>query len=157
MVLQKQGYGMKLLLIIWQLPQFLLGYIVFMWHKAFFKKRLLGYRRVTCSDFKHVNSTVMLCKSKKRKHYRAFSLGRYAFLYYDSDYYDGHRLINVVNNVIKHEYGHSVQSARLGWLYLIVIGIVSLVMTSLGMSKKCYTEKWADKIVLGRELKITSI
>ena len=157
MVLQRKEYGMKLLLIIWQLPQFIVEKIVFLWHKAFFKKRLLGCRRVTCSDFKHVNVTVILCKSKKRNFYRAFSLGKRVFLYYDSGYYDAERLIHVVDNVIKHEYGHSVQSAYLGWLYLVVIGFVSLVMTSLDMSKKCYTEKWADKIVLGREIKIKEI
>ena len=148
---------MKLLLFIWQLPQFVLGDIVNLWHMAFLRKRLLGYRSVTCDDFKRVNSTVMLYKSKKRKHYRAFSLGGYVFLYYDSDYYDGHRLINVVNNVIKHEYGHSVQSLYLGWLYLVVIGFVSLVMTSIGIPHKSYTEKWADKIVANHELKISGI
>ena len=148
---------MKLLLFVWQLPQFVLGDIVNLWHMAFLGKRLLGYRSVTCYDFKGVEAIVILYKSKKRNFYRAFSLGGHIFLYYDSSHYDTDRLLSVINNVLRHEYGHSVQSARLGWLYLVVIGFVSLVMTSIGIPHKSYTEKWADKIVANHELKISRI
>ena len=56
---------------------------------------------------------------------------------------------------IKHEYGHSVQSRRLGWLYIIVIGLPSLlwaimygraIRLSYNGYYKFYTEKWADKL-----------
>ena len=56
---------------------------------------------------------------------------------------------------IKHEYGHSVQSRYLGWLYLLVIGLPSLlwammygraVRLSYNGYYKFYTEKWADKL-----------
>lgn len=56
---------------------------------------------------------------------------------------------------IKHEYGHCKQSKYLGWLYLIIIGLPSLIWawmygpivkpTKNGYYK-LYTEKWADKI-----------
>ena len=56
---------------------------------------------------------------------------------------------------IKHEYGHSIQSRYLGWLYLIVIGLPSLlwaimygrmIRQSYNGYYKFYTEKWADKL-----------
>ena len=57
--------------------------------------------------------------------------------------------------VLRHEYGHVLQSRRLGWLYLIVIGIPSLIWA--GCFKRYrkqhnvsyyafYTERWADKL-----------
>lgn len=50
---------------------------------------------------------------------------------------------------IMHEYGHVTQSHMLGWLYLIVIGVPSILNATFGF-KKCYydfyTEKWANKI-----------
>lgn len=56
---------------------------------------------------------------------------------------------------VMHEYGHCIQSRYLGWFYLLVIGIPSLVWAGLyGWvidAKKhsyydFYTEKWADKL-----------
>ena len=50
---------------------------------------------------------------------------------------------------IKHEYGHSVQSRRLGWLYIIVIGLPSLLWAMFYRGNNYYsfyTEKWADKL-----------
>lgn len=50
---------------------------------------------------------------------------------------------------IKHEYGHSIQSRYLGWLYLIVIGLPSLLWAMFYRGKNYYsffTEKWADKL-----------
>ena len=57
--------------------------------------------------------------------------------------------------LLMHEYGHSIQSLILGPLYLIVVGIPSLLWALL-FSKyrknknisygKFYTEKWANKL-----------
>jgi len=58
------------------------------------------------------------------------------------------------NDLIKHEYGHVLQSALLGPLFLLIIGIPSLTWARLfaGWRKKhnkdyCsfYTESWAEK------------
>lgn len=55
----------------------------------------------------------------------------------------------------KHEYGHTKQSFYLGWLYLFVIGIPSIIWCGCfeEYRKKhnisyysFYTEKWADKL-----------
>lgn len=56
---------------------------------------------------------------------------------------------------VKHEYGHSIQSKILGHLYLLVIGLPSLLWAWLGdkyrekYNKSCYdfyTEPWVNKL-----------
>lgn len=59
-------------------------------------------------------------------------------------------------DIIKHEYGHTIQSKLLGPLYLFIIGIPSIVWASIYGTKlvpetkngyyKFYTERWADKL-----------
>lgn len=58
-------------------------------------------------------------------------------------------------NYIRHEYGHTKQSHKLGWLYLLVIGLPSLFWAWLGDKYRekndvsyyaFYTEKWANKL-----------
>ena len=66
------------------------------------------------------------------------SLGEYIFL-------NNNRVAS-----IKHEYGHSIQSKYLGPLYLLVIGIPSLIWAIFGKRGDAYyafyTERWADKL-----------
>lgn len=60
---------------------------------------------------------------------------------------------NADEMTLKHENGHYAQSFQLGWLYLIVIGLPSLIwagLRRLGLFKNksyywFYTEKWANK------------
>lgn len=52
---------------------------------------------------------------------------------------------------VKHEYGHCRQSKMLGWFYLIVIGLPSIIWAWLYRGEKegyykFYTEKWADRL-----------
>ena len=56
---------------------------------------------------------------------------------------------------VMHEYGHCLQSRRLGWLYLLVIGLPSIVWAGLygRLVKRTkngyyrwYTERWADRL-----------
>ena len=50
---------------------------------------------------------------------------------------------------ILHEYGHVKQSHMLGWLYLIIIGIPSLLNAMFGFTKcyyDFYTESWCNKL-----------
>lgn len=70
------------------------------------------------------------------------TLGNYVFL-----------APRVSNSIIKHELGHTKQSLWLGPLYLLVIGIPSIVWAAThniiapGKSYySFYTEKWANKI-----------
>jgi hypothetical protein len=54
----------------------------------------------------------------------------------------------------KHEYGHVLQSFRLGWLYLLVVGLPSVLWAWLYTLKLSayfsyswfYTESWADRL-----------
>lgn len=51
----------------------------------------------------------------------------------------------------KHEYGHTRQSLYLGPLYLLVIGLPSLIHAALYRPEKgnyydFYTERWADRL-----------
>ena len=74
------------------------------------------------------------------------SLGEYIFLA-PFDWND--------ERVLKHEMGHREQSKRLGWLYLLIIGVPSVIWQSCfrGYRKKhninyyeFYTERWADRL-----------
>lgn len=76
---------------------------------------------------------------------KEFSLGEYIFITSYTTF-----------DIIKHEYGHSKQSLILGPLYLIVIGIPSLLHNivhylcyKIGIKwdyYKFYTEAWANKL-----------
>lgn len=75
-----------------------------------------------------------------------FSLGDYIFA-----------LPNSTDKSLKHKLGHSYQSQLLGWLYIPVIAIPSVlhnlvhyIAYKLGKEwnyYSFYTEKWADKLV----------
>jgi hypothetical protein len=53
---------------------------------------------------------------------------------------------------VKHEFGHTKQSFLLGWLYLPIIGVPSIIRASVWNRKKLepsqyykgYPENWAD-------------
>ena len=76
----------------------------------------------------------------------SLSLGEYIFLC-PGHYGD--------EETLKHEFGHTIQSRRLGWLYLLVIALPSITWAGCfgwlrekyGISYySFYTEKWADKL-----------
>lgn len=81
--------------------------------------------------------------------YNSMSLGKFIFIgnkVYATRYMD---------NTLKHEYGHTIQSKYLGWFYLLVIGLPSLGWAWLGEGYRVkhkrsyywfYTESWADKL-----------
>lgn len=114
-------------LYLWQLPQNLLGLLL-----------LAIYRPEVSSDYLDV-----------RLHYSTringgISLGRHIIV---SDRYRAYN-----GNTEKHEYGHTRQSRMLGPLYLIVVGLPSLIWAAWwhpgrGVSYfSFWTERWADKI-----------
>lgn len=117
---------------VWQLPQHLLAVVL-----------LLIYRRHIVETRLHNTSIVFICDKFMSA---GISLGNFIFLTERSIFYD--------KNVIAHEYGHSLQSYMLGLLYLLIIGIPSLInnlrsRTNADIRKRYYTlypEKWADKL-----------
>lgn len=111
---------------IWQLPQNLAGCIA----RKIFRA---GFR---CT---HEDANVYIWNRRD-----GVSLGKYIFVPVWAD-----------EKYIKHEYGHTIQSKYLGWLYIFVIAIPSI--TWAGCFDKYrekhnvsyysfYTEKWADKL-----------
>ena len=113
---------------IWQLPQNLCGLI---------------YKLCIWEDIKEAipcqNAQIMLKKSNG-----GVTLGKYVFVY--------HRY-NELGKVVRHELGHVEQSKILGPLYLIVIGLPSIIWAAMHKTiapKKDYywffTEAWANKL-----------
>ena len=124
---------MKFIKVLWQLPQNLIGLLI----KVFGKTPLY----TTYKDAK-----VYTWKLRG-----GISLGQYIFLPYKDESIEK----SYVQNSIKHEYGHCIQSQYLGWLYLLVIGLPSLIWAQCfkGYRNKkgvsyysFYTEKSADKL-----------
>jgi hypothetical protein len=121
---------------------------------------ILGYfkltnrivRRQTVADGIAESSRIYFIESPRK---RAFSMGELIFVY--NGYGEIREVNSKVQKVIRHEYGHAMQSVRLGWLYLPVIGLPSLLVTGISSSlaERCYFEKWADKLAAGVDLKIT--
>ena len=125
----------KFLLTVWQFPQIIIGFFILLYYKTFyptFIKEKDTIKDVTCYYIGGFHGGI--------------SLGTYIFLNY--------KYIYNANN-IKHEYGHCLQSRKLGWLYLPVIGLPSIIWAGLygkvirkttNGYYKFYTEKWADKL-----------
>ena len=114
------------LLFLWQLPQNLVGLLLRLIYKGYDDK----------------TNGIIVRRSLKMS--GGISLGRYIIVNQFSK-----------DKTIYHELGHCKQSKYLGWLYLLVIGIPSIVWAGLygkvikptaNGYYKFYTEKWADKL-----------
>lgn len=127
------------LLWLWQLPQNLCGII----YKSITEDNRICV--IENNDSRSVGAKVYLQKTNG-----GISLGKYIFI--NQDYIDK-------EIVIKHECGHVKQSKILGPLYLLVIGIPSILHAWLNNYIGCcwkngeynyyhfYTEKWANKLM----------
>ncbi len=119
----------KILLILWQLPQIILGTL------------LLGIVILSgkYDEAKKIDDDFVI---KQTLFGGGLSLGYFIFV----SSFDA--------RLIAHELGHSKQSKYLGWLYLIVIGLPSFLWAALSICSKkvrinyyrLYTESWADKL-----------
>ena len=131
----------NILLYIWQLPQNLLGLLLVWVYKC---KHSLDLE----------NGNIIYFSSSMSG---GISLGKYSIIsnYYWTKYKGNiNQLIKL--NIIKHKgIGHGKQSKYLGPLYLLIIGLPSLIWSWLYGSiipyskngyYKFYTEKWADKL-----------
>lgn len=116
---------LQIVLYLWQLPQNLLGLLL-----------IAILRPEATLDF---SGAKVYFSTRMRG---GISLGRYIILKAGL----GHP------NNICHEWGHSRQSLYLGWLYLLIIGLPSLIWASVYDSGwrvsyyDFYTEKWADRL-----------
>lgn len=116
------------LMYIWQLPQNILGLIFMVFLRD--KKLILKQDNVSFYTAKNMKGGI--------------SLGMYVFLSHAS-------MIKIP--VYNHEYGHCLQSRKLGWFYIFPVGLCSLMAASMAQpcSVSCtyyrqWTEKWANKL-----------
>lgn len=121
---------------VWQLPQNLLGVI---WKNI---KKDSIITPISNNAIESVGAKAYLIKAEG-----AVTLGKYVFI--SHTYRDQ-------GTIIKHECGHVKQSKMLGPLYLIVIGVPSILHAWLNDYIGCdeesgyshfYTEKWSDKLM----------
>lgn len=121
----------KIALLLWQLPQVLVGLMLYLFYRGSAKLiRETDYTKVyACSMPGGISLGVIVLINKYQ----------------------------CTIDTINHELGHTKQSRILGPLYLLVIGLPSIIHAGLsdyiGCCKKhkegyyhFYTEKWADKI-----------
>lgn len=120
---------MEVLRFIWQLPQVVVAFIYY-WYLTY-KNDILD----TCA---YKGAIVFI----KRKSCGSVTLGQHIFL-----------SPRATDNTLKHEWGHTRQSLMLGPLYLIIIGIPSILwaMTHKTIAPNrsyydFYTESWANKL-----------
>lgn len=117
----------EIILYIWQLPQNIVGLLL-----------VLILQPEFCFEF---SGHALYYASKMRG---GISLGRYIIV---SDMMKDYK-----GRTEEHELGHALQSQYLGPLYLLVIGLPSLLWAawwnrSRGVSYySFYTEKWADRL-----------
>lgn len=129
----KEHMTMWIIQLIWCLPQNLLGLFVFLITKMQGSKT---------EKYKDIFVTYW-------KYSSGLSLGQFIFV-----------PISTSNNTIRHEYGHSRQSLILGWLYLFIVGIPSIIWAGCFSKYRSkhnisyyskFPENWADK--LGRVIR----
>lgn len=126
-----KSFFLEIFYFVWQAPQYIIG-LLFL--------PFIRYDEV----FEYKGKKFIVSESIKG----GISLGYFTFistsLYENKD----------TNHVVEHEYGHMVQSMYLGWLYLLIIGLPSLIHAWTFKSDpsnpnkyyEFYTEKWADKL-----------
>lgn len=122
------------LLYTWQLPQNLFGLLLIALYRP---------------EREHVmDNGNRICYATRMK--GGISLGKYSIVnvgHYRKDINE-----SLKRDTVRHEaIGHARQSLYLGWLYLLVIGLPSIVWaaTYKGEKKgyyKFFTERWADKL-----------
>lgn len=129
----------EILLYLWQLPQNLVGLLLIL---------------IMRPDKKFVlENGNLVCFSKRMR--GGISLGKYSIINSRyCDIYPPEILLQL--DVVKHEgIGHGTQSRMLGWFYLLIIGLPSIIWATLygwiiPYSKngyyQFYTESWSDKL-----------
>lgn len=112
---------LRILTEIWQFPQHIIAYVIIL---------------INCKSIK------LMVSKDGISHYlvdhlfdSAISLGNYIFL--DSDG-------NFSYKTIKHEFGHQKQSLMLGPLYLIIIGLPSIIGNIINRIKHKYFRRYYD-------------
>lgn len=128
----------RILFFIWELPQNILGVVVFIFFGI--RRQILGV------GFERER---LFIKTRRT----GVSLG--SFVFWTTR---GERFPHIKNDIKQHEYGHTIQSRMFGPLYLLLVGIpsISRVIYSLLYYRRHkrhwkgyfngYPEDWADRL-----------
>jgi hypothetical protein len=124
---------MKIIFILWQLPQYFVGFLLYL------LLRFFNALKKTADIFVKETGTIKIVENNFKL---SVSFGLIIFV----------RSMN--EQLIKHEIGHSIQSLLLGWLYLPLVGIPSVILNlfcRLGIINpndyyRYYPESWADRL-----------
>lgn len=123
---------------IWELPQNIIGGLLWMINHILGKNREMEVRRYR-----------LIVRSRL-----GISLGFFVFWTYDPT----NRIFKLLRVNKEHEYGHSLQSRMLGPFYLLIIGLPSAIRAMYarmyyGWNRKMWAnyykgfpERWADKL-----------
>ena len=137
------GIEQALLRFVWELPQLLLGYCY------------AQLRNIT-GHIKRVEylggATYAIDDGRGDWCYKGISLSCFINIWLtntvntDFEYAVRHSF----GQILMHEYGHTKDSLRLGWLYLFIVGLPSLISAYLQgirghRHKDLYAEKWANR------------
>lgn len=123
---------MKIIWFLWGLPQNLIGGIMYL---------MFSWKAIKIEKYK--DSVIVFLPGNVG----AVSLGMFIFFFANF----GSR----TEYIKRHEYGHSIQSKILGPLYLLVIGVPSIIWASFFAEYRrrnkisyydFYPEKWANKL-----------
>lgn len=112
---------LRILTEIWQLPQHIIAYVIMLVNRK-------SIKLMVSKDGIRYYLVDHLCDC-------GISLGNYIFLDNDADY---------SYITVRHEYGHQKQSLMLGPLYLIVIGLPSVIGNIIYRIKYKYFKKYYD-------------
>lgn len=136
-----RGVGQALTRFVWELPQTGVGYLVTQWRNI-----CGGVQRV---DFMH--GTLFATGRNRRPHaYSGISIGCFVNMWLpkdiDGDFEEFAR--RCPYDMYRHEFGHSVDSRRWGWLYLPLVGlpsVVSEIMELTGSSRHRHQDFWTER------------
>jgi len=126
----------RFLLIVWQLPQYLVGWLIL--SVVLMMRMMTDYQVFYSID--DLDLDVFYLRIKNKRVRWGFTLADMVFLAVPlgSGYTDD------IMRILNHECGHARQSRRLGWLYLFVIALPSLLVTWISptMASRCWFEQW---------------
>ena len=128
----------QILLFIWQLPQNIIGVILFLILRKWITKGDIYYflKRDNKEDsieyYKYIGDDYKIRKYLvvNKKNFNSISLGDFVFL----------RSFDLLT--VLHEYGHQKQSKKLGFLYLILVSFPSI---ACNIYDKIFHRKWSDE------------
>ena len=139
----------KVLLFLWELPQLVAGWAVYFFCRHILKMDCIKRYKVYCEKHSSLDANVFIFESAAGS---AVCFGSVILVFCKQRHLDN----GSARKVIEHEFGHFVQSFYLGWLYLAIIGIPSIVVTwiSANTARRLYTEMWAERIIEDKKINI---